>query len=214
MDGRIGGREPQRTAQLPQRERTVDRHHLRVLIANQREDRIGLVTALVTDLGHVVVAHSTDVEKVGALTSETYPDVALVGLGSSASHALQLIEEIVAEAECPVIALLEGRDAGFVDEAAKRGVFAYIVDSTGEELQSALDVTLRRFAEYHDLQGAFGRRALTERAKGILMERRRIDEREAFELLRAQARNNGQKLVHVAQAVLDGHALLPAAPTA
>jgi response regulator NasT len=193
---------------------TVDREHLRVLIANQREDRIGLVTALVTDLGHVVVAHSTDVEKVGALTSETYPDVALVGLGSSSSHALQLIEEIVAEAECPVIALLEGRDAGFVNEAAKRGVFAYIVDSTGEELQSALDVTLRRFAEYHDLQGAFGRRALAERAKGILMERHRIDEREAFELLRTQARNNGQKLVHVAQAVLDGHALLPTATRA
>jgi hypothetical protein len=50
-------------------------------------------------------------------------------------------------------------------------VFAYIVDGSPEELQSALDITLRRFAEYHDLQGAFGRRAQTERAKGILMER-------------------------------------------
>jgi len=43
---------------------------------------------------------------------------------------------------------------------------------------------LRRFAEYHDLQGAFGRRALTERAKGILMERHGIDEASAFEMLR------------------------------
>jgi hypothetical protein len=37
---------------------------------------------------------------------------------------------------------------------------------------------LRRFAEYHDLEGAFGRRALTERAKGILMERHAIDDGE------------------------------------
>jgi AmiR/NasT family two-component response regulator len=125
---------------------------------------------------------------------------------------LELIERIVREAECPVIAVLEGHDADFVDEAAKRGVFAYIVDGSAAELQSALDITLRRFAEYHDLQGAFGRRALTERAKGILMERYQVDERQAFTLLREHARNSGQKLVHVAQAVLDGHLLLAPNP--
>jgi AmiR/NasT family two-component response regulator len=49
------------------------------------------------------------------------------------------------------------------------------------------DIVLRRFAEYHDLQGAFGRRALTERAKGILMERHSISEENAFELLQASS---------------------------
>jgi response regulator NasT len=120
----------------------------------------------------------------------------------------------VREAECPVIAVLEGHDAAFVDEAAKRGVFAYIVDGSPEELQSALDITLRRFGEYHNLQGAFGRRAQTERAKGILMERYQVDERQAFAMLRDHARHTGQKLVHVAQAVLDGHLLLAASPAA
>jgi AmiR/NasT family two-component response regulator len=187
----------------------VSDRSLRVLIANEREDRIALVTTLVAGLGHVVIAGSTNVAEVGALTSNEHPDVALVGLGTSSSHALELIERIVREADCPVIAVLEGRDPAFVNEAAKRGVFAYIVDGSPEELQSALDITLRRFAEYHNLQGAFGRRAQTERAKGIVMERFQIDERRAFELLREQARHSGQKLVHVAEAVLDGHLLLP-----
>lgn len=40
----------------------------------------------------------------------------------------------------------------------------------------SLDIVLRRFAEYHDLEGAFGRRAITERAKGILMERHSVDD--------------------------------------
>ncbi len=182
---------------------------LRVLIANEREDRIVLVTALVSELGHEVVAGSTDVAAIGALTSHEQPDVALVGLGTSSSHALELIERIVREADCPVIAVLEGRDADFVNEAAKRGVFAYIVDGTPEELQSALDITLRRFAEYHNLQGAFGRRAQTERAKGILMERHQVTEQRAFELLRDHARRSGRKLVDVADAVLAGHLLLP-----
>jgi two-component system, response regulator / RNA-binding antiterminator len=191
---------------------TTDHHHLRVLIANEREDRIALVTTLVSGLGHTVIAGSTHVVEVGALTSAEHPDVALVGLGTSTTHALELIERIVREAECPVIAVLEGHDADFVDEAAKRGVFAYIVDGSPEQLQSALDITLRRFAEYHNLQGAFGRRAQTERAKGILMERYQVDERQAFAMLRDHARHAGQKLVHVAQAVLDGHLLLPANP--
>ena len=185
---------------------------LRVLIANEREDRIELVSRLVTGLGHVVVAGSTSIADVGAITSRELPDVALVGLGTSSAHALELIERIVREAECPVIAVLEGRDPGFVNEAAKRGVFAYVVDSSPEQLQSALDITLRRFSEYHNLQGAFGRRAQTERAKGILMERHRMDEKDAFALLREQARRSGRKLVDIAQAVIDGHRLLPAEP--
>jgi response regulator NasT len=185
---------------------------LRVLIANEREERIGLVSRLVVELGHTVIAASTEVGDVGALTSREHPDVALVGLGASSAHALELIERIVREADCPVIAVLEGRDATFVDEAAKRGVFAYIVDGSAEELQSALDITLRRFAEYHNLQGAFGRRAQTERAKGILMERHQIDEQQAFALLRERSRHSGRKLVDVARAVLDGHLLLPRDP--
>ena len=187
----------------------MSEEHLRVLIANEREDRIEVVTTLVAQLGHTVIAGSTEVRDVGPLTAREHPDVALVGLGTSSAHALELIERIVLEADCPVIAVLEGRDPSFVDEAAKRGVFAYIVDSTPEELQSALDITLRRFAEYHNLQGAFGRRAHTERAKGILMERHKIDERQAFEMLRDQSRRSGRKLIDIAMSVLEGHLLLP-----
>ena len=73
---------------------------------------------------------------------------------------------------------------------------------------------LRRFAEYHDLQGAFGRRALIERAKGILMERHAIDDAGAFELLRERSRVDNRKLIDLATAVVDGHRLLPGPPAA
>ncbi|MEX0674921.1 MAG: ANTAR domain-containing protein [Gaiellaceae bacterium] len=79
----------------------------------------------------------------------------------------------------------------------------------GEEWQSSIDIVLRRFAEYQDLEGAFGRRALTERAKGILMERHSVDESQAFEMLRNHARATNRKLLDVATAVVDGHRLLP-----
>lgn len=186
--------------------------HLRVLIANERKDRLALVAPIVVGLGHEVIAREIDVEDVGAVTARERPDVALVGLGDSSQHALDLIDKIVREAACPVIALLHAPDPGFVKEASKRGVFAHISDADVEDWQSSIDIVLRRFAEYHDLQGAFGRRALTERAKGILMERHSIDEDAAFEMLRERSRIDNRKLIDLAAAVVDGHRLLPRQP--
>jgi AmiR/NasT family two-component response regulator len=182
--------------------------HLRVLIANERRDRLDLLADVVAGLGHEVIAREVDVREVAAITAREHPDVALVGLGLSSDHALELIGEIVREASCPVIALLAARDPAYVHEAAKRGVFAYIVDTTPEELQSAIDITLQRFAEYHNLQGAFGRRAGIEQAKGILMARHAIGADSAFEMLRDHSQHNGRKLADVAAAIVESHLLL------
>src|SRR6476619_3775015 len=183
-----------------------DVQHLRVLIANEKRDRLELLAQVVIGLGHDVIAREIYVREVGAVTAREHPDVALVGLGSSSEHALDLISEIVREAACPVIAILERRDPAYVNEAATRGVFAYVVsDGNPEELQSALDITLRRFAEYQSLQGAFGRRAKIEQAKGILMARHAIDEQTAFERLRDHSQHTGRKLVDVADAVVESH---------
>jgi AmiR/NasT family two-component response regulator len=187
--------------------------HLRVLIANERRDRLALVAPIVAALGHEVIAREIEVDEVGPVTARERPDVALVGLGESSEHALALIEKIVHEASCPVILLIHEANPGFVREASRRGIFAYITDGETEDgahdWQSSIDIVLRRFTEYHDLEGAFGRRATTERAKGILMERHSIDESAAFDLLRGHARATNRKLVDVASAVVDGHALLP-----
>jgi len=104
------------------------RDHLRVLIANQRAQRLDSVTAIVVSLGHEVIARSITVADVAALTRRERPDVALVGLGESSEHALDLIDQIVRQAACPVIAILETDDREFINQAAKRGVFAYIAD--------------------------------------------------------------------------------------
>jgi AmiR/NasT family two-component response regulator len=182
--------------------------HLRVLIANESRDRLELLAQVVIGLGHEVIAREIYVKEVGAATERERPDVAFVGLGVSSEHALDLITEIVREASCPVIALLSAKDPTYVHEAAKRGVFAYIVDGDAEELQSAIDITLQRFTEYQSLQGAFGRRALIEQAKGILMARHAIDADRAFQMLREHSQHNGRKVVDVAEAIVDSHLLL------
>jgi response regulator NasT len=174
-----------------------------------------LLAQVVAGLGHEVIAREIDVKEVGAVTARERPDVALVGLGLHSEHALELISEIVREASCPVIALLHANDPAYIHEAAKRGVFAYIVDSSPDELQSAIDITLQRFTEYHNLKGAFGRRATIEQAKGILMARHAIDADKAFEMLRDHSQHNGRKLADIATAIVESHLLLlPAHPGA
>lgn len=132
---------------------------LRILIANERLDRLDGLARVITKMGHEVVGRETDVNAVGVLTAKMRPDVAIVGLGKSSQHALDHISAIVREAFCPVIALLPAHDPQWVAEASKRGVYAYLLDERPTELQSSLDITLRRFAEYHALRGAFDVRA-------------------------------------------------------
>ena len=181
---------------------------LRVLIANEKRDRLAVLAQVVGGLGHDVVAREIYVSEVAASTAREQPDVALVGLGLSSEHALELIGEIVREASCPVIALLHASDPAYIHEAAKRGIFAYIIHDDPDELASAIDITLQRFAEYHNLQGAFGRRARIEQAKGILMARNAIDEDDAFKMLRDHSQHTGRKLADLADAVVQSHLLL------
>jgi AmiR/NasT family two-component response regulator len=88
-----------------------------------------------------------------------------------------------------------------------------------QSVQGAIEIALRRHREAEELagkvdqlEGALERRVIIERAKGILMERHGTDERHAFDLLRESARSNRRRVVDVAQAVIDGHALLPREP--
>jgi AmiR/NasT family two-component response regulator len=82
------------------------------------------------------------------------------------------------------------------------------MDGDPGELQNALDITLRRFAEFHNLEGAFSRRAIIEQAKGILMARNSIDADAAHQLLKTHSQRTGTKLSHVAQTITEAHLLL------
>ena len=186
-----------------------ERPQLRVLIAGEDHERRDPVSHAVSALNHTTIAVSNDLAEVGQVTRSERPDVALVIVGEHTAAALEAIDRIVREAACPVIALFDVADRAFVDEAAKLGIFAYITSEDLAELHNAIDIALRRFAEYHALEGAFGRRAVTERAKGILMERHHVNEQDAFNMLRTHARATNRKVVDVAEAIVSSHALLP-----
>ena len=146
------------------------------------------------------------------------PDLTIVVVHEDDDHALALIAEAVETASGPVIAQLRGRDdMDFVARAAERGISAYVESNDPHQVQASIEVTIRRYREaarlnekVEQLESALERRAVIERAKGILMERHGIDDKTAFARMRDHARSGNRRVVDVAKAVVDGHALLPA----
>jgi response regulator NasT len=179
-----------------------------VLITNEQRHRLDVLAELVAMLGHELLTSPLRVTEVSDAIAQDRPDVALVGEGTSLEHALQLISEIVHTGACPVIALVGETDPAYLHEATRRGIYGYILREDPVELQGVIDVALQRFADQRGLQHAFTRRAVIERAKGILMARHSLDAEMAFAMLRDHSQHTGRKLVDVAQAVVDSHLLL------
>jgi len=175
---------------------------LRILVADERRQFLEPISAAVEALGHEVVAHEVDTAQVGPATRELRPHVAIVAVHEDTEHALELVTEIVEEATCPVLVLAAGARAEFVSAAARRGVFGYLDSTQDTELQGGIDVALQRYEQYRGLLGAFERRALIERAKGVLMEREGLDQAEAFARLRSAARRERRPLQDLVRELL------------
>jgi response regulator NasT len=189
---------------------------LKVLLADQDEGALRIAAALVRSLDHEVTEMAVGVQEAAELIAPDDPDLSIVVVYEDDGYALDLIEEIAEYARGPVIAMVEHEDPEFVSRAAERGIYAYAREGMADSIQSAIEVAVRRHADkrrlveqVQRLETALERRALIERAKGILMERHSVSEREAFDRLRDHARSRNRTVVDVAAAVAEGHALLP-----
>jgi AmiR/NasT family two-component response regulator len=191
--------------------------NLRILLANERKEDLRALGDVLDGLGHEVTPFAVSVAEATELIAREDPDVAFVVLDGDDAHGLALISETVSYASGPVlVSVRQAESPATIARAAELGIAAYVDSWEPADVQGAIDVAMRRHRDEQrlnekvaQLESALDRRAVIERAKGILMERHRVEERPAFELLRDQARKSGRRVVDVAQAVLDGHALLP-----
>ena len=189
---------------------------LRILAADESEETLLATNELLSGLGHIVTAHAVSLREAAECIAREDPDLSVVVVDSDDSHALDLIEEIGEYARGPVVALLGEHESDFVRAAAERGIDAFARVQFQDEVQGAIELAIARHdqrarlsEQVEQLESALERRGIIERAKGILMERHAIDERAAFELLRQHARRSNRRVIELAHAVSDGHALLP-----
>jgi response regulator NasT len=116
----------------------------------------------------------------------------------------------------PIIMLTAYADKDTIRKAEAAGALGYLVKPVNEnELPPAINIALARFreiqalrAEVVELQDSLEARKLIERAKGILMQRLGLSERDAYERLRQRARDKRAKMKDIAQAIIEAEELL------
>jgi AmiR/NasT family two-component response regulator len=189
---------------------------LRILAADEDSGALREIADLLEQLGHDVTATVASVPDACEAIAREDPDASIVVVHDDADHALDLIDELSEVSSGPVIALLNGQDPVFAKAAAERGISAIASAPTTDALRTALEVAIRRQAEAEQmteridqLEHALERRAVIERAKGILMERHGLGERAAFEYLRGYSRARSRQVVAVARDVAERGLELP-----
>jgi AmiR/NasT family two-component response regulator len=190
---------------------------LTVLVADEDAEALRSTARVLGDLGHHVAAYAVSVGQAAQQISEEDPDLSVVAVHDDLEHALDLIDELSESARGPVVAVVEtSYDGDFLARAAARGIDGFARSEDPHEVQTAIELALRRYRheaqlteQVSQLETALERRSMIERAKGILMERHAVDDRAAFTMLRDHARNRGRKVVDVAASVVEGHPLLP-----
>lgn len=172
---------------------------LEVLLVHDGHDAWPVVLEILERLGHNVGT----LEDTREPTRE--PDIVVNVAGSNA--AIPSVDERTRK-NCPIVSFLPDAPDRVLRSAAYAGVVVHLLGNDRGAWAKVIEVALRPFAAVRELEGALQRRAVIERAKGVLMERLAIRERDAFELLRREARGTNRRVLDVATAVLDGHLLL------
>ena len=144
------------------------------------------------------------------------PDVILIDLENPSRDVLEQMFQVSRAVKRPVAMFVDQSDTASIQAAVDAGVSAYIVDGLRKErITNILDLCISRFNAFARLQseldhakGALGVRKVIDRAKGVLMQARRLSEGEAYALLRTKAMNENKKIVEIAQSVLTAAELL------
>jgi len=183
---------------------------MRILVAED-ETIIRLdLRDLLERAGFEVVAEAKDGEEAVALARSAQPDLALMDVKMPRLDGIEAARRILDERPIPIVMLTAYGQQELVARAAEAGVFGYLVKPFREQdLLPAIRTARARHEELtalreeaESLAEALAARKAIERAKGLLMEREKLSEQEAFERLRKASQISGRPLKVVAEALL------------
>ena len=188
---------------------------LNVLLIDSDVDRAAIVEAGLE--GASVTKLTTPVtESILASIVALQPDVIIMDCESPNRDTIENLRLVAKEHPKPIVMFVENDDNELAKEAVRAGVSAYIVDGLASpRIQPVIEIAIERFKVFNDLQRELEKskedleaRKVIERAKGILMDKRNLSEKEAFVSMRKLAMQESITLKQVADKVLSVASLL------
>ena len=180
---------------------------LRVLLVTDTDKPIGDLRQALARLGYDMLAEVATPAALPKVVEEQRPDVVIIDTESPSRDTLEQLAVMNETAPRPVLMFSNDADQKLIHAAVSAGVSAYLVEGLeASRLAPILEVALARFARDEQLrkrlaeaENELADRKLIDRAKRLLMDRRKMSEPEAYAMLRKRAMDEGMKLAEVAR---------------
>jgi response regulator NasT len=183
---------------------------LRVLIVDSSPERAAVLEQALGDSNYAVVGRFTSSLSLSARVAELKPDIIIIDVDSPDRDTLENMRHVTRDNPKPIVIFAEQGDTGVIESAIRAGVSAYVVDGLSRHrIKPVMDVAIARFREFQALQSELTEvkskladRKFIDKAKGLLIEKYRMSEEEAYGALRKMAMNRNQRIVDVARNVI------------
>lgn len=166
--------------------------------------------ALLEDLGHIVVGEAADGQRALDLTRSLRPDVVIMDIKMPIMDGLDAAKIINEEKLSPVVLLTAYSQKDLIERAKEAGVYAYMIKPFQEsDLMPAIEIAVSRYLDMQELEGTIGdlsekleTRKIVDRAKGILMDKYKLQEADAFRRIQQQSMNQRRSMREIADAII------------
>ncbi|WP_296667922.1 response regulator [Demequina sp.] len=161
--------------------------------------------------GYDVVGEAANGEEAIAVARETRPDVVVMDVKMPVMDGITAAETIAKERIAPVVLLTAFSQTELVERARDAGAMAYVVKPfTPGDLLPAVEIAASRYVEIRALESEIAdinermeTRKKVERAKGLLMEKMKLNEPESFRWIQKTSMDRRLTMREVAEAVID-----------
>ncbi len=187
-----------------------------ILIIDENHARAAIIREGLREAGHENVRWLNETANLLKRIAEIDPDVIIIDLESPNRDVLEQMFQVSRQVRRPVAMFVDQSDSATMQDAMVAGVSAYVVDGLRKErVKHILDMCILRFGvfsrleeELHAAKTALADRKVIERAKGILMTARSLNEQEAYVLMRKTAMDQKRRMVEIARAIVMAEGML------
>ena len=191
-------------------------NRMRVLVVDGMTERAASLREGLERAGYTVAASLETPLELLRTVEAVRPDVVVIHTDSPSRDVLEHIVVMSRDEPRPIVMFASDDAPEIIRDAVRAGVAAYVVDGLEPaRVKAIVEVAVARFAEHQRLRERLAaaeqkleERKLVERAKGVLMKRRGMDEAEAYEALRRLAMERGKRIGDIARQVIEIGSLL------
>jgi response regulator NasT len=181
-----------------------------VMLIDAHSGRSAILEQALSDAGYQITVRTASTDRLLQQVRETGPDVILIDIDLPDRDTLEQLRDVGQNQPRPIVMFAERSDPETTAAALRAGVSAYVVDDLNpRRLKPIMDVAIARFREYQALRreleetrNRLAERKVIEKAKGLLMVQRNLNEEEAYQTLRKLAMDRNQRIGEVARTVV------------